>query len=138
MPRKRVRSKSRIIRTSSSRWLPHLAKAYKGHQPVSLVDDAGAGINPAKDTLFEMGRKAELTSKEALAVAVAVGMGALGAGMIVLAFLDPEPTSKLAILLAGGAVLIGTGGFAAIQILVDLKPPTVKRKKDGSFEISWD
>ena len=51
----------------------------------------------------------------------AAGGGALmifGAGAIVLAWLDPEPTSKLWLLVGGGLVTLLTGGGVILTILV--------------------
>jgi len=51
----------------------------------------------------------------------AAGGGALmtiGAGALVLAFMDPEPTSKLTLLVSGGILMVLTGGAVIITILV--------------------
>jgi hypothetical protein len=42
----------------------------------------------------------------------------IGGGALVLAFLDPEPTSKLALLVAGGVLMALTGGGIIFTILV--------------------
>ncbi len=42
----------------------------------------------------------------------------IGAGTLVLAFLDPEPTSKLTALIAGGVVMTLAGGGLIVTILV--------------------
>jgi hypothetical protein len=42
----------------------------------------------------------------------------LGAGAIVLAFLDPEPTSKLGLLVGGGVLMAVTGGGVILTILI--------------------
>ena len=129
-----------IIRTSDPGWLESLARAYRERHPVVVVDDAGAGIDPARQTIFQMARLIRLTSREIAAVAVALGMGGAGVLMIVLAFLDPEPTSKLGLLVGGGAFCVFTGGLTAVRILVSHKPPRVRVDAGGvaRFEISWD
>ena len=66
-----------------------------------------------------------------------MGVSAAGMVMIVLAFLDPEPTSKLGLLIAGGTVALTSGGFMAVRILTKHKPPKVKVGPQG-FEISWE
>lgn len=83
-----------------------------------------------------MGRKANLSTREIVAVCVSCGMGLIGAGMVLLAFVDPEPTSKLGLLIGSGAVLTITGGWSAIHILTKNKPPNIKLGKNG-VEISW-
>jgi hypothetical protein len=42
----------------------------------------------------------------------------IGAGALVLAFMDPEPTSKLTLLVGGGILMVLTGGGVVITILV--------------------
>jgi len=43
---------------------------------------------------------------------------ALGAGALVLAFMDPEPTSKLGLMVGGGVAMALTGGGIIITLLV--------------------
>ena len=57
--------------------------------------------------------------------------------MVVLAFLDPEPTSKLGLLVGGGAVCLLTGGLTAVAILTRRRPPTIEMSAAG-FKISWE
>ena len=125
-----------IIKTSQKGWLEELAKAYKDKLPVTVIDDAEVGIDPSNDSIFDMGRKADLSSAEITAVCVAIGMSAAGIGMVLLAFFDPEPTTKLGLLIAGGATLILTGGFSALYVLTKQKPPKVKVGPNG-IEIDW-
>ncbi len=129
-----------IIKTSDPGWLERLARAYRERAPVVVVDDAGAGIDPARQTIFEMARQVSLSGREIAAVAVAIGMSGAGVLMIVLAFLDPEPTSKLGLLVGGGAVCVFTGGLTAVRILTHNKPPRVRVEagRVARFEISWD
>lgn len=125
------------IRTSESDWLARLANAYKAESPAVLLDDASLGVNPEKETIFGMAIHAKTGIKQIYAVLSALGVGAIGAGMIIACFLDPEPTSKLAAVIATGAILVGTGGLSAIWIIADKKPPSVRLGSSG-FEISWN
>jgi hypothetical protein len=113
-----------------------VARAYKNRQPLLLVDDAGFGIDPASQTLFEMAKQAGLSKRELVAVCIALGMSAVGIGMILLAFVDPEPTSKLGLLLGGGVVCVAGGGWSAIRVLTTHKPPNIRVSARG-IEISW-
>jgi hypothetical protein len=126
----------RQIATSQQNWLAELSRSYKAREPVLLVDDARIGINPESESLLLMGRKAKLTAREWSAVLVCLGVSALGAYLLVMAILDPEPYSKIAFALATGALLIGSGGFMAVRILTKIKPPKVKMTTQG-FEIEW-
>jgi hypothetical protein len=128
---------SETIRTSEAGWLTELASAYQSRTPVVVVDDGRVGLDPANQTLFDMGRAARLSTKEIVATCIASGMGVFGAGLVVAAILDPDPTSKLGLLIASGAVLAFSGGFTAIYILTKLKPPSVKAGPSG-IAISWN
>jgi len=125
-----------IVRTSQPDWLKVLALVYKSRQPALLIDDAGLGIDPASYTLLQMAREVGLSGREFAGVCVALGMGATGIGMVILAFIDPEPTSKLGLLVGGGVICVLCGGFRAIQILTHLRPPNVRVTKRG-IEIAW-
>src|SRR5512146_3234118 len=129
-----------IIKTSEAGWMERLARAYRDRATVVVIDDAGAGIDPARQTVFEMARLVRLSPRELAAVAVAVGMSGAGVLMVVLAFVDPEPTSKLGLLVGGGALCVFTGGLTAVRILVSHKPPRVRVDAGhvARFEISWD
>ena len=123
------------IRTSEQGWFTELARAYRQKTPVFLIDDAKVGIDPAVDSLAAMGLKAKLTPREWSAVSVAVGLSAAGAAMVVLAFLDPEPTSKLGLLVGGGAVCVLTGGLTAVRILTKMRPPNVQIGQIGRAHV---
>jgi len=56
-----------------------LSKAYKRQRrPSMLMDDAAIGIDPTKDTILQMGRKAELGQEKWVAVVVALGVAVSG------------------------------------------------------------
>jgi hypothetical protein len=63
-------------------------------------------------------------------------MSVAGAAAVLLAFLDPEPTSKLGLMVGGGLACVLGGGFSAIRILTREKPPSVRVRPSG-FEIEW-
>ena len=131
-----MKSEFTRIRTSEAGWLTKLAKLYKNEGAGVFVDDAKFGVDPATDSVFRMARKAHLTVAEIAAACIACGMGAAGVAIVVLAVLDPEPTSKLAVMTGGGVLLALTGGMAAIYVLSNKRPPNIKFKQ-GGFEISW-
>jgi hypothetical protein len=125
-----------IVKTSQPRWLDALARNYKDRTPVLLVDDAGIGLDPGSQTLLLMAKQAGLSQREVAGACVAAGMSAVGITMIVLAFVDPEPTSKLGLLVAGGTVCTLYGGFSALRIFTRHTPPNVRLSTDG-IEILW-
>ena len=125
------------IRTSDQGWLAQLVKAYRDRDQIIIVDDAHVGIDPSNQSLLEMGLKTGLARNEWTAALLSAGMGIYGAVVIVLAILDPEPTSKLGLLVASGAVLAIGGSFSAIRILTKHKPPNVRVSAKG-IEIEWD
>jgi hypothetical protein len=127
----------REIRTSEKGWFTRLAAAYKARESVVLVDDAKVGINPKSQSLVAMGIQAGLSPADWTAVGVSVGVSAAGVVMVVLAFLDPEPTSKLGLLVGGGAVCVFTGGLTAVGILIRRRPPNIEVSGKG-FVIRWD
>ena len=129
-------SHGKIVRTSDPGWLRELALLYRARLAGVLIDDAGLGINPGDQNLLQMARYSGLSRRELVGVCVALGMSVTGVTMVVLAFLDPEPTSKLGLLVAAGAVCVLGGGFSAIQTLTSHKPPNVRVTAQG-IEISW-
>ncbi len=125
------------IRTSQKGWFALLASAYKTRTPVLLVDDAKVGIDPQSQSLLAMGIRAGLSPADWTAVGVSVGVSAAGITMVVLAFLDPEPTSKLGLLVGGGAVCVLTGGMTAVGILLRRRPPSIEVSRRG-ISIRWE
>ena len=126
-----------VIRTSEKDWLVRLTRTYREHLQVELIDDAGIGIDPATQSLLQMGLAGGLTRKEWSAVAVSGGMTVFGAVMVVMAILDPEPTSKLTLLVASGALLALTGGLQTIRLLTRQKPPNIIVSTRG-IRIEWN
>jgi len=129
-------SREKIVRTSDPNWLRTLALLYRARASGVLIDDAHLGIHPGDQTLLQMARISGLSRREIAGVSVALGMSGAGVTMVILAFLDPEPTSKLGLLVAGGTVCVLGGGFSAIRILTHHKPPNIRATAHG-IEISW-
>jgi len=125
------------IRTSEKGWFAKLARAYRERAAILVVDDANVGIDPSADSLVSMGLKAGLSPEEWAAVGVSIGLSAAGIVMVLLAFFDPEPTSKLGLLVGGGAICVFSGGLSAVRILTKLRPPSVEVGPRG-IRISWE
>jgi len=124
------------VRTSQADWLKALAVIYRQRQPVLLIDDARVGVDPSNYTLLQMARQVRLSHREIAGVCVGLGMSAAGVGMVILAFVDPEPTSKLGLLIAGGVACVLCGGAGALQVLTHVRPPIVRITARG-IEIAW-
>jgi hypothetical protein len=104
---------------------------------VDLIDDAGLGVDPATQNLLQMGASGRLTRREWTAAGLSAGMTVFGATLVVLAVLDPEPTSKLGLLVGSGALLALTGGLQTIRLLTRQKPPSITITAKG-IHIGWD
>jgi len=126
-----------VIRTSVKGWLAELAKAYRERAPFLLEDDAQVGVDPRSDSLLRMGLKAKLSQREWVGVLISLGVAGVGAWLIVMAVLDPEPYSKVASAIAAGAALLGSGGLVAVKILTHITPPSIRVNPRGGFEIFW-
>jgi hypothetical protein len=116
---------STTVRTSEEGWFAALAKAYKDRTDITLIDDAKTGIDPKSDSLISMARRAGISSREIAAVGVSLGLSATGVALIIAAVFDPEPTSKLGLLIGGGVLCVLGGSGSAIMILMRLKPKEV-------------
>lgn len=124
------------IRTSATNWFSALANAYKHRRDVLLIDDAQLGINPIRDTLLDMGRRYSMPAQQWMTVLTSLGISAAGAGLLLVAILDPEPTSKLSLMVLSGSLVAATGGLTAVNVLMRVRPPSVKDGPRG-FEITW-
>lgn len=116
--------------------MARLTAAYRQRAAVELVDDAAVGIDPATQSLLQMGVAGRLTRREWTAVSVSAGLTVFGAGLVVAAILDPDPTSKLGLLVGSGALLALTGGFQTIRLLTRQKPPNITIAAKG-IHIDW-
>jgi hypothetical protein len=128
---------SATIRTSEQDWLPRLTQAYRERMQVDLIDDAKLGVDPATQNLLQMGATGRLTRREWTAVGLSSGMTLFGVALVVAAIVDPEPTSKLGLLVGSGALLALTGGFQTIRLLTRQKPPSITITAKG-IHIGWE
>ncbi|MCB1545737.1 MAG: hypothetical protein H6872_03560 [Methylobacteriaceae bacterium] len=125
-----------IIRTSGAGWFQTLSTAYREKTPFVIIDDASAGINLSEDNLLFTGLKVGLSTGEWQRVLGCLGVSGIGIVIILAAILDPEPTSKLAILTLGGLTIAISGGGAALYVLTGIKPPKIVASSEG-YRASW-
>jgi hypothetical protein len=62
----------------------------------------------------------------------------IGAGALVLAFMDPEPTTKLTLMVGGGIAMVLAGGSVVLAILVTRSRYTsVMRRNPETGQFEW-
>ncbi len=128
-----------IIKTSQQNWLEHSLQQYSNKTEFEFIDDANIGLTP-KDlasaiSLIKASKtKAKLSVKSIMAALVGLGLSASGVWIIILAIADPEPTTKLGLLIGGGFLLAFTGGYGTLRALGVSFSVTAK-KGDFSFHI---
>jgi len=109
------------VRTSQKDWLEQALNQYVKKSPFFLIDDAGLGLS-AEDVqtgigLISAAHKRGLTLMEISLLLASLGVCGFGLGLIVVAVIDPEPTSKFGCLLVGGVALILTGSLSLLATL---------------------
>lgn len=110
------------ISTSDQDWLEKALKCYRDKHPFQLTDDVGIGITEkdlvsAVKLIQKAKRNGNMSVKQIATVLTSIGLSSVGIWLILIAVADPEPTSKLGILLAGGVALIALGGLSILRSL---------------------
>lgn len=111
-----------ILKTSNTEWLKIAIDNYSKKQAFTLVDDANIGLTE-KDlvsavTLIRAAKKKGGFSIRTIAQALtSIGITGAGIYIVILAIADPEPTSKLGLLITGGLILAVTGSLGALSSL---------------------
>lgn len=125
------------LKTSDPQFFEKAIPYYKEKEPFTIVDDAGwkltkEDVASAIALIAAARAKGGTPIKRIVTVLGSMGVAGMGIVLILIAVFDPEPTSKLAILLVGGTVLVVGGGLTILWALG--APWRVKVSKD-SFEI---
>ena len=110
-----------IVRTTDGAWLEKALRLYSRKQGFTFVDDAGLGLSDedlrtAAALLRAAGSRGLSPGRIAAALA-GVGITGVGVWVIAAALADPEPTSKLGLLTAGGLLLTSMGALGALTAL---------------------
>ena len=113
---------SETIKTSNPEWLEIALKKYSLKKEFIFIDDAKLGmtekdLKSAVNLIKASKAKAGKTVKQITAVLVGIGMSSAGIGIVILAIADPEPTTKLGLLVGGGLLLVLTGSYATMKSL---------------------
>lgn len=129
-----------IIRSSDPEWLEKALKQYSTKTPFVFEDDAGLGLD-TKDlrsavTLIKAAKnKGDMKWKQIAAFLTSLGITGAGIWIVAAAIADPEPTTKLGLLITGGLVLAVTGSLGTLSSL-GVKFSVFARTPFGhSFEI---
>jgi len=112
----------KMIHTSSPEWLKEALEAYTHEMEFKIIDDAEIGLD-SKDVrsavnLIAFAKKSgRYRWKQISQVLASLGITGAGIWIIAAAIADPEPTSKLGLLIAGGLVLAVTGSLGTLRAL---------------------
>lgn len=122
----------KTIKTSDPDWFKNALECYRNGEAFELIDDAGLGVSQADlgsgVRLVAAGRRRYgVPVRQIAQVLAGLGVSALGMGLVMLAIADPDPTSKLGLLVGGGVALVMTGSLSVLWSLkirwqVDLRP----------------
>jgi hypothetical protein len=109
------------IKTSDKDWLEIAIKKYSEKEPFSLIDDANIGLTE-KDlksavNLIRGAKSKGFPWKQIVSVLASIGISGAGIYIIGLAIADPEPTSKLGLLVVGGLLMAVMGSFGTLLSL---------------------
>lgn len=111
-----------VIKTSESDWFERALKAYTQKKSFELIDDAHVGLttNDAKSAanlIRGVNKRGAVSWQQIAAVLVGLGITSAGLWIIAAAIADPEPTTKLTLLISGGIILALTGSLATLKAL---------------------
>jgi len=111
-----------IIRTSDKKWLEKALNCYTTKVAFEFLDDVPIGIGhddllSAVALIAAAKNSGMITWQQIVGILTGLGMSGIGVWLIIAAIADPEPTSKLGILLAGGVVMAMTGGLSILYCI---------------------
>lgn len=127
----------KTIKTSNKEWLELALKEYSSKNEFTLIDDKVLGLkekdlNSAVSLIKAAKTKGKKSVKQITKVLLGLGLSSTGIYAIIIAIADPEPTSKLSLLLVGGIILAISGGYGTLRAL-RIKFSVRKLKKDNRF-----
>jgi hypothetical protein len=131
---------SDIVKTSEMNWLANALKLYSEKKPFQFVDDAGLKLKE-KDLISAVSliraakSKGGVTWQQIVSVLAGIGITGVGVWMVAAAIADPEPTTKLGLLIAGGIILALTGSVGTLAALGTKFSVLAKLPQGHTFEI---
>jgi len=128
----------KTVHTATRDWLETVLRYYVNRQSFTLVDDGGIGVTmedlESALSLLKAGwKRGDFTVRQIVTALTGLGITGLGLWMIAGALGDPEPTSKLELLVLGGVVLSVTGSLATLHALG--VPVVVRMNTRDEFQI---
>lgn len=126
----------KTIKTSDKEWLEEALKEYSSKNEFTLVDDNSLSLKEndlqsAVSLIKAANLKGKKSIKQITKILLSLGLSSLGIYTIILAIADPEPTTKLSLLLVGGIILAISGGYGTLRALkIRFK---VKKTNDRAF-----
>lgn len=126
--------------TTDPEWLEKALRCYRDAVGFTLEDDAEFGLREVDlrsgVSLVKAASRKRITVKQIAQILTGMGLGAAGIWMVIAAIIDPEPTSKLGLLIAGGVILTLTGGLAVLRALGQRW--RIRGKPGGVFDVEPD
>ncbi len=124
----------KTIKTSSKNWLEEALQEYSLKNEFTLIDDKTLSLkendlNSAVSLIKAAKVKGKKSIRQITKVLLGLGLSSAGIYVIILAIADPEPTSKLSLLLVGGIILAISGGYGTLTAL-KIRFRVRKLKKD--------
>lgn len=130
----------KTVKTSSKNWLEEALNEYTSKKEFILVDDKEIKIkeddlNSAVNLIKAAKAKEGKSSTQITKSLTSIGLSSAGICVIMLAIADPEPTTKLSLLLVGGIVLAISGGYDALRALQIKYEVKNKDNNDLTFHV---
>lgn len=129
-----------IVKTSERDWLEKALKLYTEKKLFKFIDDAGLklteeDLKSAVSLIRAAKSKGGVSWKQIVSVLAGIGITGVGVWIIAAAIADPEPTTKLGLLIAGGIVLALTGSLGTLTALGVKFSVSAKSPQGHEFEI---
>lgn len=129
-----------IVRTSSKDWLEQAINLYTDKKPFLFEDDANLGLaeadlKSAVALIRAAKSKGSVTWQQIVGVLAGIGITGVGVWMVAAAIADPEPTTKLGLLIAGGIILALTGSLGTLAALGVRYAVSAKSPGGHTFEV---
>ena len=129
-----------IVRTSEKDWLEKSLKLYTEKKLFKFIDDAGLklteeDLRSAVDLIRAAKSKGGVSWQQIVGVLAGIGITGVGVWIIAAAIADPEPTTKLGMLIAGGIILALTGSLGTLAALGVRFSVSAKSPQGHEFEI---